>query len=281
LAQAELVLGELRRLRPGLEARLEVVQSDGDLLPSTSVDGLPGEGWFTTKLERELADGKVDAVVHSAKDLPSKLPAGLIVGAYLRREDPRDSIVTQGELRWADLALGAVVGTSSVRRSFQLAAVRPDLRVVPIRGNVDTRLRRVSDGELDAVMLAQAGLVRLGRTQAGQPLDPHLECTPAPAQGAIALEVRVGSATEEFSSLLDDADTRLCVGVERVILEAMGGGCLLPLGALAEPVGHDDYSLTVAWLPPGEGREMVRRSGRASAAGLARLAERLAAEVGA
>jgi hydroxymethylbilane synthase len=250
-------------------------------MPSTSVDELPGDGWFTTKLERELADGRVDGVVHSAKDLPSKLPAGLIVGAYLRREDPRDSIVTQGELRWTDLASGAVVGTSSVRRSFQLAAMRPDLQVVPIRGNVDTRLRRVSDRELDAVMLAQAGLVRLGRSQAGQPLDPHLECTPAPAQGAIALEVRAGSATEELSSLLDDAATRVCVGAERVVLEAMGGGCLLPLGALAEPVGRDDFSLTVAWLPPGQGRVMVRRSGRASAADLPTLAERLAAEVGA
>jgi hydroxymethylbilane synthase len=279
LAQAELALAEIRRRRPGLEVRLEVVESDGDLSPSTAVAELAGDGWFTSKLERELADGRVDGVVHSAKDLPSELAPGLIVGAYLKREDPRDSIVTRVGLRWIELDQGAVVGTSSARRSAQLTALRADLQVVPMRGNVDTRLRRVSDGELDAVMLAQAGLLRIGKGDLGQPLDPHLECTPAPAQGAIALEVRAGSSMEELCSLMDDASTRLCVEAERAVLKGLGGGCLLPLGALAEPTGNDRYALTVAWLPPGSGSGLVRRSGLAAAASLTRLAEGIAADL--
>ncbi|MHB8555544.1 MAG: hydroxymethylbilane synthase [Candidatus Dormibacteria bacterium] len=279
LAQAQIVLLEFRRLAPWLDLRLEVIDSDGDLNPEAAVPDLGGQGWFSSRLERALAEGRVDAAVHSAKDLPSELSAGLRVGAYLKREDPRDALVTEGGLPWRALPAGARVGTSSPRRAAQLQALRPDLEVVPMRGNLDTRLRRVAAGDIDAVLVAMAGLIRIGRPAEGQILDPQLECTPAPAQGAIALEIRVGGDLADLAASLDDATTRVCVEAERAVLAGMGGGCRLPLGALAEAVGDGDFALTVAWAPPDRPRDLLRRSGRSGAGGLRPLAERLATEL--
>ncbi len=279
LAQAQIVLVEFRRLAPWLDVRLEVIDSDGDLNPEAAVPDLDGQGWFSSRLERALAEGRVDAAVHSAKDLPSQLPAGLRVGAYLEREDPRDALVTGAGLPWRALPAGARVGTSSPRRAAQLQALRPDLELVPMRGNLDTRLRRVAGGDIDAVPVAMAGLIRIGRPAEGQLLDPQLECTPAPAQGAIALEIRAGGDLADLAASLDDPTTRICVEAERAVLAGMGGGCRLPLGALAEAVGDGDFALSVAWAPPDRPRDLLRRSGRSGAGGLRALAERLATEL--
>ncbi len=279
LAQSQIVLAELRLRAPGLEVHLEVIDSDGDLNPHSEVPDLEGSGWFSSRLEQALLEGRVDAAVHSAKDLPSELPSGLRVGAYLRREDPRDAMVTGGNRSWRDLAEGARVGTSSPRREAQLRALRPDLDVVPMRGNLDTRLRRVEAGEIPAVMVAAAGLARLHRGHLGQVLDPHLECTPAPAQGAIALEVRVGAELDGLAAALDDPTTRICVESERAVLGAMGGGCRLPLGALAEAVGGDLFVLTVAWAPVERPFQMLRKSGTAPGPELLDLALGFATEL--
>jgi len=249
LAQAELTINLLRALEPAGEFQLLVVDSDGDLNPSLPVPELEGQGWFSSRLERALSEGKVEAAVHSAKDLPTISPGGLTVGAYLAREDPRDSLVTVNGAPWRDLPTGSRVGTSSPRRAFQLQALRPDLQPVSIRGNIDTRLRRMGQLGLGAVMVAQAGLIRLGRGGQGQPLDPIEECTPAPAQGAIAVQVAANTAMAGLVSALDDASTRTCVEAERAVLVRMGGGCRLPLGVFAEPTKEGNFRLTVAWSP--------------------------------
>lgn len=279
LAQSQIALARLRGQSPGLAVRLEVIDSDGDLNPDAAVPDLVGQGWFSSRLERALVEGRVDAAIHSAKDLPSQLPAGLLVGAYLPRGDPRDAMVTAGGHPWRELSRGARVGTSSPRRAAQLKAMRSDLEVVAMRGNLDTRLQRVTAGEIQAVMVAVAGLSRIGRTRMGEPLDPHLECTPAPAQGAIAIEVRAKSEVAELVSALDDRTTRACVEAERAILGAMGGGCRLPLGALAEPAGDGAIALTAAWAPAGGQAQLVRRSGQARPTELLDLALQLAAEL--
>lgn len=278
-AQAELVAEGLRRLRPGQPVELALVRSDGDLEPSTEVSALEGQGWFTSRLEQALSEGRVDGAVHSAKDLPSQLASGLTVGAYLKRGDPRDAVVCSGGRSWRELPAGARLGTSSPRRAAQLRALRPDLEMVPMRGNLDSRLRRVERGELDGVLVARAGLVRIGRGDEGEALDPHLECTPAPAQAAIALQVASDSSLAELAAGLDDAPTRACVEAERLVLERMGGGCRLPLGALAEEDGAGGFTLTVAWAPDVEPPAIRRSSGAAPGPGLGDLAARLAREL--
>ncbi len=260
LAQARLALQQLRALAPGLEIELCVIDSDGDLNPDQAVPDLPGQGWFSSRLERALLQGEVDAAVHSAKDLPTTMSPELEVGAYLKREDPRDCIVTRSGCSWTELPAGSRIGTSSPRRGAQLVALRPDLIPTPVRGNVDTRIRRMGDAELEAIVVAQAGLLRLGRGREGQPLDPRTECTPAPAQGAIAVQVPHGGALAELVAHIDHRDTRLCVEAEREALLQMGGGCRLPLGVLAEPSGDGSYRLTVAWSATGTGHDLLRRS---------------------
>ncbi len=259
LAQAELARGALVRAFPGERFELEVVDSDGDLSPGAPLPELPGRGWFTSRLERELLLGRVEGAVHSAKDLPTETPPGVTVGALLARGDPRDAVVCRGRGPWRELPPGARVGTSSPRRGQQLLALRPDLRILPLRGNVDSRLRRVDGGQLEACVLALAGLERVGRADEAEPLDPLTESTPAPAQGAIAIEVRRDSALEAMAGELDDSLTRACVEAERLVLTSMGGGCELPLGALARPSAGAGAELIVAW-GGGEGlRRLVRR----------------------
>ncbi len=258
MAQAALALGRLRASQPGLDLSLTVIDSDGDLNPEQAVPDLEGQGWFTSRLEHALLDGRADAAVHSAKDLPTQPSPGLQVVAYLVREDPRDCMVTLSGRPWRDLPPGSRVGTSSPRRAAQLLALRPDLIPTPVRGNVDTRIRRMADLGLEAIMVAQAGLVRLGRAELGQPLDPHHECTPAPAQGVIAIQVRQDSPLAELVAPSDHLPTRLCVEAEREVLRQLGGGCRLPLGALAEPAAGGEFRITAAWSASGDGRDLVR-----------------------
>jgi hydroxymethylbilane synthase len=252
-AQTELAIAALRSRFPTEEFTAVVVDSDGDLSPAALAPDLPGQGWFTSRLELALRSGQVDGAIHSAKDLPAELGPDLLLAGFLRRADPRDALVSAGAGHLADLAPGARVGTSSPRRSVQLLALRPDLRCEPIRGNVDSRIRKVRDGEFDGCVVAMAGLDRLGRAEDGVALDPRLECTPAPAQGAIALQARVGSRFADLAAAIDDRITRDCVEAERRVLTEMGGGCQLPLGTLAEALGKEHARLTVAWPSASEG----------------------------
>ncbi len=222
-------------------ARLEgaetvVLSTRGDRELHAPVPELGGKGLFTAELEQALLEGRIDAAVHSLKDLPTFGTPGLCVAAILAREEWRDALVSRSGLALAALPEGARVGTASRRRAALLLSRRPDLAIVPLRGNVDSRLAKVSGGELDAVVVAAAGLIRLGRAEA---ITERLDWLPAPAQGAIALQARDDRAELLGRlQLLHHEPTARCVAAERALLHALGGGCSVPVGALAESSGH-------------------------------------------
>jgi len=232
LAQSHAVAEVLHR-RSGREVELVEVETAGDR--STAPAQRLGVGVFVSALRDALLAKDVELAVHSYKDLPTAVAGGLHIAAVPPRQDPRDALVARDGLSLAELPDGARVGTGSVRRIAQLNALGRALSPVPVRGNVDTRLRRVADGTVDAVVLARAGLARLGRTaEITETLDPML-MLPAPAQGALAVECRVeDSYLVETLALLDDADSRAAVTAERALLAALEAGCSAPVAALAE-----------------------------------------------
>jgi hydroxymethylbilane synthase len=221
-------------VRDGRPSRLVVIETAGD---RRAPDTAWGEGAFVAAIEQSLRDRRVDVAVHSAKDVPIEEPPGLRVAAFLPRADARDALVVAGDTgtKLADLPAGTRVGTDSPRRAAFVLAHRPDLVVMPIHGNVDTRLRRLDDGEADALILACAGLDRLGRgDRIAERLDPEV-VPPAPGQGAIAVQIRHDDARMlAFAAAIDHRPTRLTVEAERAFLAASGGGCRSPIGALAE-----------------------------------------------
>lgn len=226
--QAEWV--QSRLAEHGVRAEIVILKTRGDAEVDRPLHELEGKGFFTKEIEDALLDGRIDVAVHSLKDLPTTLPPRLELGAVPLRHDPRDALVGGGSL----LALppGARVGTSSLRRVTQVRHLRPDLEVVPLRGNVPTRVRKVENREgLDAALLAVAGLERLGLGDKGVPIDP-LEVMPAPGQGALGLEIRADdrAAREALHPLADAASTR-AVAAERALLAALGGGCQAPVAA--------------------------------------------------
>lgn len=239
LAQSTTVAEALRR--NGHDVDLVEVVTEGDR-SNAALATMGGTGVFVTELRRRLLDGDIDLAVHSLKDLPTQPSPGLVVAAIPPREDPRDALVSREGATLAELAAGSRVGTGSPRRAAQLLALGLGLDVVPIRGNVDTRLRRVSDGEVDAIVVAAAGLARLGRLQdATEILDPG-QMLPAPGQGALAIECRAeDEVLRDLLAILDDAQTRAAVTAERTLLAALEAGCSAPVGALADvAVGDDD-----------------------------------------
>jgi len=236
LAQSGLVADALRA--HGHEVELVHIVTRGDT-STEAITQLGSTGVFVTALRDALLAGEVDLAVHSYKDLPTAACDGLVIAAVPPRQDARDALVARDGLTLGELPAGARVGTGSPRRTAQLRALGMGLDVVPVRGNVDTRLRMVTDGSLDAVVLARAGLARLGRLhQVTETLDP-LQVLPAPAQGALAVECRVGEL-EQVLAVLDDADSRTTVDAERGLLAALEGGCSAPVGAMAEVAEGDD-----------------------------------------
>ena len=239
LWQARWVASRLRAAHPGLRVELVPLISSGDADRTTALYQSSSVGVFVREIQAAVLEGRADAGVHSCKDLPTTLPDGLTLAAIQPRADVRDALITRDGRRLADLPVGALVGTSSLRRQTQLAASRPDLCFAPIRGNVDTRLRKLHDGEADATVLAMAGLHRLGLVSSSRavPFDPWTECVPAPAQGAVALDCRTADRRNRWLlACIDDADTRRAVTIERAILNRLEGGCSLPLGCYAKRV---------------------------------------------
>jgi hydroxymethylbilane synthase len=234
LARAQTsIAGEALVEAGGVEIETLVVRTEGDRRTTAPIEQLEGQGWFTAELEQSLIDGRADVAVHSAKDLPSALADSLTLAAYLPRADPRDGVVSTGGRTLAQLPEGATIGTGSARRAGLLAALYPHLRPVAIRGNVDTRIRKLEAGEYDGLVLACAGLDRLGiGDRCTERLDPVI-FVPSPAQGAIALEVVSGSAAAQRCATVTDPATTAAVIAERAVLAGLGGGCLLPLGAWA------------------------------------------------
>jgi len=231
LAQTGIAVSLLREAHVASEVM--VVRSSGDRSPDVPAALMEGQGWFTAELEQAVLDGRADAAVHSAKDLPTELGSGLTVVAYLPRGDARDAVVTRDGVGLTSLHSGAIIGTSSPRREAFLRALRPDVRAVPMRGNVDTRLRKLDEGECDALLLAAAGLDRLGRgDRIAERLDPH-RFVPAPAQGVIAVEAHRDGTAAAACAPLDDSTSRAAVRAEREVLRRLGAGCRLPLGAWA------------------------------------------------
>lgn len=283
---SRLALRQSRTAQAGLEkgggvrVELKVIRTTGDERLDQPLPEIGGKGLFTEELDRALLDGKIDLAVHSLKDLPTELPPGLCLAATPLRVDPRDVLVGPGArpLTLASLGRGAVVGTSSLRRAALLRAFRPDVRPRSIRGNVDTRLGKLDDGSYDALVLAAAGLLRLGlEDRASEWLEPTA-WLPAPGQGALGIVTRADDrATRARVGALDDPPTRAAVGAERALLARLGGGCQLPLGALAMPAA-DRLRLWGLVASPDGGRvvrgDLTGASGEPEELGL-RLAELL------
>jgi hydroxymethylbilane synthase len=259
--QSSWVADRLRDL--GFEVDLVEVTTEGDRDRTTPIADLGGTGVFVSALREALAEGRVDLAVHSLKDLPTAADPRTVLAAVPVREDPRDALVARDGLTLAELPAGSRVGTGSPRRRAQIAALGLGLVVTDVRGNVDTRLREVREGRLDAVVLAAAGLRRLARIgEATELLDP-IQVLPAPGQGALAVEVRAGDAdTIAAVASLDDPDARACVTAERALLAELEAGCSAPVGALAEVVeGTDGPELSLrAVVAAPDGSDDLRRS---------------------
>jgi hydroxymethylbilane synthase len=247
--QADHVQSGIEQAHAGLSVRQALISTQGDRVIDKPLSEIGGKGLFTKELERALLDGSIDLAVHSLKDLPTEMPAGLALAAVLPRADWRDAWI--GDADPLDLPAGARVGTGSLRRAIQLRRLRPDLTILDLRGNVDTRLRKLDEGQYDAIILAAAGLKRLGR---GDRIRQYLPFLPAAGQGAIAVQVREGDErTTALLQALHDEATAVAVAAERAWLGAMDGGCQVPMGALAE---WQDGRLTLkafAGDPDGDG----------------------------
>jgi len=219
----------------GHEVELEIIKTTGDKITDVALAKVGTKGMFTKEIEEALAEGRVDLAVHSLKDLPTELSPGFEIAAITKRENPCDVFCSSKYSSIEALPHGARVGTSSLRRQAQLKAVRPDLEIYPLRGNVDTRLRKLEAGEYDAIILAAAGLNRLGKTELVKQIIPASLMCPAAGQGALGIEIRAGdSVTRQHLAFLDDASARATTTCERALLNKLGGGCQVPIGASAE-----------------------------------------------
>lgn len=277
LAQSGHVADSLRAL--GHDVELVHITTRGDA-SAAAITQLGGTGVFVTALRDALLADQVDLAVHSYKDLPTAVADGLVIAAVPPRQDARDVLVARDGLTLGELPTGATVGTGSPRRTAQLRALGLGLSVVPVRGNVDTRVRKVATGELDAVVLARAGLARLDRlAEVTEVLDP-LQVLPAPAQGALAVECRLGPLVDDLA-VLDHAESRTTVDAERALLAFLEAGCSAPVGALAEVAEGDDGDEVflrglVAAL---DGTDAVRRSATGPTSDAPGVGRRLAAEL--
>lgn len=253
----------LRAAWPGLEWQERTIVTHGDRTQESG-EPLPeigGKGLFTAEFEQLLRDGELDLAVHSLKDLPTEDAPGVVVGAVCAREDVRDCLVSRSGFQLDDLPSGAVVGTSSLRRAAQLRAVRRDLDVRSIRGNVDTRIGKVRAGEYDAVLLAAAGVLRLGLEEEVSEWLPPATMLPAPGQGALALQCRAGDGRVlALLSAVDDADARTTTAAERAFLRALGGGCAAPVAAHAESIEGGRVRMDGLVASP-DGHHVVRVEG--------------------
>ncbi len=218
----------------GHQVEIEIIKTTGDKILDVALAKVGTKGMFTKEIEEALAEDRVDLAVHSLKDVTTELPAGFQLAAILPREDARDAFVSERFSGLRELRQGARIGTSSLRRQAQLKAVRPDLEVHPLRGNVDTRLGKLAKGEYDAIILAASGLKRLQRTEFVRGFLSIDEMCPAAGQGALAIEIREGDAgTLALLSFLDDSEARATTSCERAALNGLGGGCQVPIGAHA------------------------------------------------
>ena len=278
LWQTNWVKAEIEKRHPGIDVEVQVISTKGDRVLDVSLPklGEQGKGLFTRELEDAIFERRVDLAVHSLKDLPTELPAGLHIAAICEREDARDALVARGAIKcFNELPQRALIGTSSLRRQAQIRAVRPDLVIEPVRGNVDTRLRKLDEGQYDAIVLAAAGLHRLGHANR---ITEHFSeelMLPAVGQGALAIETREDdAATDEIIHALNHEATQLACKAERAFLKGLGGGCLVPIAAHAT-IESDVMTLNGLVASP-DGSEAVRGTQRGSSHNAELIGRRLA-----
>jgi hydroxymethylbilane synthase len=262
--QTQWVINALQKIHPNLECEEKVITTQGDKILDKPLPEIGGKGLFTQELESELLNESVYCAVHSLKDLPVENPAGLTVGCIPVRAEVRDALISRDGYALATLPIGASVGTSSLRRAAQVLSLRPDIQTQSLRGNVDTRLRKALDGQYGAIILAGAGLARLG-------LDSHVTewfsldiMLPAPGQGALAVQCRADDPTTlELLSALEDESTRKAVTAERAFLQGLGGGCAVPVAAYAQMIGDQRLEISLTGLVISEdGRKAVKVTGQ-------------------
>ncbi len=259
--QAEHVAAELKKAHPGLEVELLGMSTQGDKILDTPLAKIGGKGLFVKELEQGMLAGSADIAVHSMKDVPVELPEGLHLPVIMQREDPRDAFVSNNFKGLDELPQGATVGTSSLRRECQLREGRPDLKIAPLRGNVNTRLRKLDEGEFDAIILAAAGLIRLGFEQRIAGYIAPEQSLPAIGQGAVGIECRVDD--ERVNVLLEPlrhAETALCVSAERAMNHRLMGGCQVPIAGYAILQGDELYLRGLVGEP--DGSKIIRAETR-------------------
>jgi hydroxymethylbilane synthase len=263
---SQLALWQANHVRELLEQRghkveIEIIKTTGDKITDVALSQVGTKGMFTKEIEEALAEQRIDLAVHSLKDLPTEVSSGFEIAAIPEREDARDVFCSRKYASIKDLPNGATVGTSSLRRQAQLKTLRPDLGIHPLRGNVDSRLRKLDAGEYAAVILAAAGLNRLGKRECiRQVLSAKLMC-PAAGQGALALEIRKDdTAVRQHVAFLDDRTARTTTACERALLNRMGGGCQVPIGALAEVIDGGLHLEAIVARP--DGTKLLRESGQ-------------------
>jgi len=277
LAQSNWVKSQLEQHYLETEVELRIIKTSGDRFVDTPIQNLGNKGAFTKEIEDALLGGEIDLAVHSMKDLPTELPRGLAIAAMPKREDPRDVLVTREGNGLDDLPPGAALGTGSLRRKAQLLHHRADLAVVPIRGNVDTRLRKLDEGLFDGLVMAAAGLRRIGRAdRISQFLGDEI-CVSAVAQGALGLESRQDDTLRERLAFLHDPATSAEIAAERAMLDRLGGGCHVPIGARATMTGRALKIIGV--VASVDGKQLCRGEANGAADQATELGDRLATEL--
>lgn len=279
LAQSRAFARRLEQENPGLTVEELLVTTTGDRIQDRTLNEIGGKGLFVKEIEEALLDGRADLAVHSLKDVPPELPSGLCIGCYPEREDPRDVLVSRDGRKLAELAAGSRVGTSSLRRRVQLELARPDLVVEVLRGNVDTRLRKCREGVVDAIVLARAGMVRLGiAEQATEVLDPSV-MLPAVGQGCLGIEHRIDDQrVAGLLAVLAHPDTKIAVLAERAVMRAVEGSCQMPVAAYAERVAEGIVLRGLLAEP--DGTRLRRAERRATWPANEAEADRLGADLG-
>lgn len=277
LAQSNWVKAQIEQNQPEIKIELHVIKTSGDRFVDTPIQNLGNKGAFTKEIEDALLSGEIDLAVHSMKDLPTELPRGLVIAAVPKREDPRDVLVTREKSGLDDLPSGTKVGTGSLRRRAQLLHHRADLSIVPIRGNVDTRLRKLDEGLVDGLVMAAAGLKRIGRAdRIGEFLADQI-CVSAVAQGALGLESREDDSLRERLAFLHDPATSAEIAAERAMLDRLGGGCHVPIGARARVSGSELKIIGV--VASVGGNQLCRGEITGAADQATQLGDRLATEL--
>lgn len=265
LWQADFVIGELQKKYPDLTIEKRLMTTKGDKILNAPLAKIGGKGLFTKELEVAMLEGEIDIAVHSLKDMPVVVPEGLIITAITKRADAGDALVSERYNSLAELPQGAKVGTSSLRRKAQLLHARPDLHIEDLRGNVNTRLKKLHDENFDAAILACAGLKRLGFEDRIREVLPKSMCLPAVGQGALAIEARESDAeTRDLLEFLNDTGTRACTEAERGFLATVEGGCQVPVGVYAVPA-EDDRLKVEAIIASLDGKTLLRDSVEGSA----------------